>query len=58
MFYIEQKYIIREENNPNEWYQVYSYTNDHYDLAKQDIETLRNKYEYREFRLVCKDNFE
>lgn len=58
MFYIEQKYIIREENNPNEWYQVYSYTNDHYSLAKGDLEILKEKYQNREFRLVCKDNFE
>jgi hypothetical protein len=57
MFYIEQKYIIKPENSPDEWYQVYSYTNDHYDLAKHDIEILRNKYEGREFRLICIDNF-
>jgi hypothetical protein len=57
MFYIEQKYIIKPENNPEEWYQVYSYTNDHYDMAKHDIEILRNKYQSREFRLICIDNF-
>ena len=57
MFYIEQKYIIRETNNPDEWYQVYSYSNDHYSQAKQDLEILKSKYQSREFRLVCKDNF-
>jgi len=57
MFYIEQKYIIKQENNPEEWYQVYSYTNDHYDLAKHDIAILKEKYQAREFRLVCIDNF-
>jgi hypothetical protein len=55
MFYIEQKYIIRENNNPDEWYQVYSYTNDHYDMAKGDIVLLKDKYQNREFRLTCKD---
>jgi hypothetical protein len=57
MWYIEQKYIIREKNNPDDWYQVYSYTNDHYNTAKNDLEILRSKYQSREFRLVCKDNF-
>lgn len=57
MFYIEQKYIIRETNNPDEWYQVYSYSNDHYNQAKQDLEILKSKYQSREFRLVCKDSF-
>lgn len=57
MFYIEQKYIIRETNNPDEWYQVYSYSNDHYSQAKQDLEILKSKYQSREFRLVCKDSF-
>jgi hypothetical protein len=58
MWHIELKSLIRANNQVKDtWVKQYSYTNDHYDLAKHDIEILRNKYEGREFRLICIDNF-
>jgi len=56
MWYIEMKSLINDSGKDN-WIQQYSYTTDHYDLAKHDIEILRNKYQGREFRLICIDNF-
>ena len=56
MWYIEMKSLINDSGKDN-WVQQYSYTGDHYSLAKHDMELLKSKHESREFRLVCKDNF-
>ena len=56
MWYIEFKNLINNDTQDN-WVKQYSYSSDHYDLAKQDIEALRKQYSDRQFRLVCIDNF-
>jgi hypothetical protein len=58
MWHIELKSLIRENNQVNDtWVKQYSYTGDHYSLAKHDMELLKSKHENREFRLICIDNF-
>jgi hypothetical protein len=56
MWYIQLKSLICE-NNQDTWIQQFSYTTDHYSLAKHTLEELQKKYSDRQFRLICIDNF-